>query len=460
MSQELAAIDLRPLWDDRRVLRNPHKGWYHHYYDNGLKRYGASLAEGDFLEDFPGLNHLYLRLAWSYLQPEENRFDWDVIDRVIEPWTAHGYRIAFRVTSKETSDGQAFATPEWVKNKGAKGEFFTHWGRTRAWEPDYGDPIFLDCLDRFHAAFAERYDAKPWLEYVDVGSYGDWGEGHTVPSSKRAWPVDVIRRHVEIYRRHYKHAVLMANDDFITVRPDTEESKRQLLDLFVKEGLAFRDDSVSVSIYSNGTRYNTLQAPALFEHFWPAQPIDLELDHYHATKENKTFRSGLPLLAATEDVHATYVGFHGDAREFLRENPDVAERLANKAGYWFFLRQANLPGSVQRGGAFPITLAWENRGCAPAYHRYVPVVRLTKTDDPGVSLSHRLERADCRKWAPGRVVEESATLAIPAGLPDGTYHIQVGLFEEAPIPRAIQIGFAKTIEDPEGFYTVAQVTIR
>ena len=29
--------DLRPLWDTERVLRNPYKGWYHHYYDNGTR---------------------------------------------------------------------------------------------------------------------------------------------------------------------------------------------------------------------------------------------------------------------------------------------------------------------------------------------------------------------------------------------------------------------------------------
>jgi hypothetical protein len=459
MSDASVKIDLRPLWDDRRVLRNPHKGWYHHYYDNGLKRYGASLASGDFLEDFPGLNHIYLRLAWSYLQPEENRFDWDVIDRIIEPWTAHGYRIAFRVTCKETSDSQTFATPEWVMKKGAKGQF-TEAYKTRTWEPDYGDPIFLEHLERFHAAFGARYATQPWLEYVDVGSYGDWGEGHTVPGSKRAWPVDVIRKHVEIYKRHYGGAVLMANDDFMTVRRDTEESKRQLLDLFVQEGLAFRDDSVSVSIYSNGTRYNTLQAPALFEAFWPTKPIDLELDHYRATKENKTFRAGLPLLAATEDAHATYVGFHGDAREFLGENPDLAERLANKAGYWVFVRDVTLPATVTRGEPLPITLAWENRGCAPAYHRYVPVVSLAKADDAKVGVSHRMEEADCRKWLPGCLTEESASLPIPADLPAGTYDVRIGLIEQTPMPRPIRLGFAQKVEAPEGFYTLTQVTVR
>ncbi|MBR5602382.1 MAG: hypothetical protein IKW24_07085, partial [Clostridia bacterium] len=31
-------VDLRLLVDDKTVLRNPHKGWFWHYIDNGYTR--------------------------------------------------------------------------------------------------------------------------------------------------------------------------------------------------------------------------------------------------------------------------------------------------------------------------------------------------------------------------------------------------------------------------------------
>jgi hypothetical protein len=181
------SILLKKFWDESKVCNNPHKGWYHHYYDNGLANYGSLLKEGDFLEDFPGLNHIYLRLAWSYLEPVEGEFHWDVIDRIIDPWVSKGYGIAFRITCKETTKDQIFAAPKWVMDAGAKGEYFSNpWSKGwKNWEPDYGDPIFLEKLENFHKAFAERYDRKPWVEYIDIGSYGDWGEGHTQVGSKR-----------------------------------------------------------------------------------------------------------------------------------------------------------------------------------------------------------------------------------------------------------------------------------
>ena len=47
-----AEIDLRPQWDDSLPLANPHKGWYHHSFDNTVEKY---LIENDVeLTSFPG----------------------------------------------------------------------------------------------------------------------------------------------------------------------------------------------------------------------------------------------------------------------------------------------------------------------------------------------------------------------------------------------------------------------
>jgi hypothetical protein len=60
------------------------------------------IARDSDLLDFPGMDHLYLRLAWAYLEPRE-RIRLGVIDRIIEKWTAQGLGIAFRISCKETS---------------------------------------------------------------------------------------------------------------------------------------------------------------------------------------------------------------------------------------------------------------------------------------------------------------------------------------------------------------------
>ncbi len=168
--------DLTPLHDAQRVLLNPHKGWYHHYPDNHIEKY--AIARDEDLLHFPGMDHLYIRVAWAYLEPQEGQFDWTVIDRLIDKWTAHGLGISFRISCRETSTDrieQQFATPRWVMEAGDKGGHYRMGqavGPEGPWEPVFDDPIFLAKLDRFLAAFAARYDGKPWLRYVDLGSIG------------------------------------------------------------------------------------------------------------------------------------------------------------------------------------------------------------------------------------------------------------------------------------------------
>ncbi|MBO4363436.1 MAG: hypothetical protein J5912_03540, partial [Clostridia bacterium] len=87
--------DLRAIADDRRILRNPHKGWYWHYIDNGYPRpnYRRDHDPADHLEDFPGLNHLYLRFDWGDIEKEEGVYDWSYIDSIMEEWSRYDYRF-------------------------------------------------------------------------------------------------------------------------------------------------------------------------------------------------------------------------------------------------------------------------------------------------------------------------------------------------------------------------------
>ena len=66
-SMSSSYIDLRNMADDKTVLKNPHKGWFYHYIDNGFGRenYRNMIHEGDHLEWFPGLQNIYLRFYWA-----------------------------------------------------------------------------------------------------------------------------------------------------------------------------------------------------------------------------------------------------------------------------------------------------------------------------------------------------------------------------------------------------------
>lgn len=453
------SIDLTEMWNSEKVLKNPHKGWYHHYYDNGLWGYGTK-SDSD-LDNFPGMNHLYLRLPWSNLEPEEGKFDWAVIDNVIDKWTAKGYSISFCITAKET--GITYATPEWVKDEGAKGTYYPIWG-VNAWEPDYGDPIFLVKLENFHKAFAARYDSKPWLEYVHIGSYGDWGEGHTSFSSQKSFPVDVLKKHIDIYKKYYMKSTLAIADGWVNDRRDNNGV--QLQDYILQNRITFKDDSVNGSYYVDTfpSTYS-VQSPELFDRVFLAKPAILELQHYIMQKKDKDWigvngsvKGGDLLKGAIDISHATFVGYHGYANEWLQENPTLAGKLANRMGYWYFLKSTELPISITRGRSTTFKLKWENQGVAPAYHSYK--LKLALKGTKGIYTQY-LTESNNKSWLPGTTIEETYSINVSRSLLAGNYKVAIALVEEENnISRPIELALKDQLKGSDNFYEIASIKIK
>ena len=98
--------------DTGEALVNPGMGWALHFYDNELDKYGSKLAPSDTVDDYPGLSVVYLRLAWSYIEPEEGKFNWSVVDTPAQRWIAKGKQVAFRFCC---TDVIPYSTPEWVE---------------------------------------------------------------------------------------------------------------------------------------------------------------------------------------------------------------------------------------------------------------------------------------------------------------------------------------------------------
>lgn len=161
-----------------RALINPQMGWTMHFYSNIITNYGSKLKPSDTLDDFPGLSCVYLRVPWSLLEPRENKFNWSLLDTPAQRWVDKGKQIALRISSTES--WMRWATPKWVHDAGAKGYNFTVGKGVDKdgpfWEPDYKDPVFLKKLDHFLAAMAKRYDGNPNVAFIDIGSFGVWGE--------------------------------------------------------------------------------------------------------------------------------------------------------------------------------------------------------------------------------------------------------------------------------------------
>lgn len=417
--------------DTGTALENPGLGWVFHYYDNVPAHYGSRLAPSDTLDDFPGLTVVYLRIPWSYLEPEEGRFDWAVLDTPAQRWIAKGKQVAFRFSCCES--WLRWATPEWVQQAGAKGyNFRPGQGVVEDgpfWEPDYDDPIFLAKLDHFLAAAAARYDGNPEVAFIDVGSFGVWGEGHTYASSLRPYSADTVRRHIDLYRKHFPHTLLAANDDFASQGRglETIEYARQ-------QGLTLRDDSILVQGGENAY-LNAAMAPA----FWPHVPVILESEHYGGSRDRGNWQDGSQYLQAVEDYHASYVSIHWWPREFLDENRDLVDRINRRLGYRLQLVEASWPTVVPRDGVLRFTAQWRNAGVAPCLPGGYPAVTLKDAAGGivGVFVDEGFDVRALPVGSPGEAEAriQEASLALPFNLKCGAFDVYVSVGTQTGTPR-------------------------
>ena len=434
--------NLTPVADKYSPLKNPDKGWYIHYYDNNITKYGVGLKAKDAVKMVPCLDHIYLRLAWSYLEPKEGEFNWQIIDKVIDEYTAEGVKISFRITCKETDENNKFATPKWVKDLGAKGTMMDN-----AWEPDYGDPIFLEKLDNFHKAFAERYDSRDDVIYVDVGSYGDWGEGHTASSSKKDWSWDTIKAHFDIYKNHYKNTQIVISDDFVGSR-GTSEGKSEIKQYVLDNGWTYRDDSVGVQWFVD-TYGEKLRSPDLFESVMDTYPTVLELEHYHWNVETGNWKNGKYFLSAMEQANSTYGGFHGYPADFIKDNPKLAKEIGNKLGYWYFIDNITLNSDDAN---IYIYIKWQNKGVSKAYNKYD--FNIILTDSENNEKVYTQTDFDNTQILPDKEYLSNHTIS-KADLNSGKYTLKIAMKKG---DEKVYLALANIMEQ-DGVYTIGDFEI-
>ncbi len=379
---------LKPI-DNKKALVNPDMGWTMHYYSNIITNYGSKLEPSDTLDDFPGLSTVYLRVPWSFIELEEGKFNWELLDTPAQRWIDKGKRVAFRISAEES--WMKFATPEWVKKAGAKG-FELERENHGIWEPKFDDPVFLEKVENFVAEMAKRYDGKPYVDFVDVGHFGMWGEGHTVTTTNIDYPLEVKKKHIDIYLKYFKNTLLCISDDY--AGPFKPGASFPITDYALSKGVTIRDDSIMVQPPPKSWIHAEMA-----QKFWPELPVILEHQHYGSSVKEGAWDKDL-FLKSVEEYHASYMSIHWWPRIFLEENRDVIDKINLRMGFRLQLKEVSWPEKVQVGEGFTIQSEWSNVGVAPCYKGGFPC--FTIKDEKGGIVSVLVdEQFDFRKLQVG-----------------------------------------------------------
>lgn len=387
--------------DTGEALVNPMMGWTMHFYSNIPTNYGSQLAPSDTLDDFPGLSTVYLRVPWSFIEPEEGKFNWALLDTPAQRWIDKGKYVAFRITCSE--NWTQYATPEWVKDAGAKGSHYVFGegpcdDESRPWDPDYEDPVYREKLENFLREMGRRYDGNPNVAFVDVGTYGMWGEAHTmmsvpVPPEKN---LEIVRWHIDLHKKYFPDTLLCISDD--AAGHNVPGANLPETDYAFGQGVSLRDDSIMVQPPPNSWYHAELA-----QQFWPTLPVILEHEHYGGSKARNAWSAEL-MKKAVEDYHAAFMSIHWWPRIELEENRELIDEVNRRLGYRLQLRRISWPREIKIGQWFDIESEWANAGVTPCYPG--GSMTLTLKDAQGGIVSVLAERRfDMRTLQPAVVGE-------------------------------------------------------
>jgi len=437
-------------------LVNPDQGW-------GLwagPRYftGKPMSFEDntsaFGDDAPLFSWILIDWMWSDLEPQEGKYEWKELDRILDYWSARGKQVYLRVWVTDDSgwDGAPGneVCPEWLWKGGAKFHEYKGEGNSRKREPDYADEsytrVYLPKLKNFLQALAAKYDGpESAVSMWGVMGFGNWGEWHTL-WSHYPWPDREMKRAtlskiVNLYAKTFRKPKIVAfvyDSDQAEVKTLDEFLYRQALDVAVSKGFGMARHG-----FIDGL---SLVDRLAMEKYWRQTPIFGEGDwSYRAMRKDNshgTFQENEELFA---EWHVNWGHFYTDAESYKREAQEDRATLeqglkANGLGYRLLPVSASWPEELPAGNLLLLRTTWVNRNAGRCFVRYP--LRIYLTDAHGsVKFSGQDGAFDETTWVKGETYPVTSIVSIPRNLPPGEYDVRIALTDEKQTPR-IRLGIA------------------
>ena len=206
-------------------LTNPHKGftvpteaaWT---FDPGFE-YGPHGSLNNGAWDLVTYGSGYQQ--WNKLNPAKGVYDWSELEELLDALSAHNMGYALRVfpyspsfirddgTPEENYDW----TPKYVYEEGAKKITARYKdNNANAAVPVWDDSVYLHYAKEFATALAAKYDGDPRIEYIDVRSFGEWGEWHVSNLDGSHMPsVEIQKDMLKHYASVFKKSLLVLPSD-------------------------------------------------------------------------------------------------------------------------------------------------------------------------------------------------------------------------------------------------------
>lgn len=384
------------------LITNPGQGWL------GSGRFPSTVQ--------------YLRMQWDVLEPARGVYDWSLIDNAIARLDKKkGASIGIRIMTCSSHSPGKYATPKWVFDEGAKGTDYYAGGNGPAggeyiWriEPIYDDPVFMKRHAEFLKALGERYRDNPDISVIDIGSYGNWGEWHTVSNQSSPVPsADVLKKYVDMYVEAFptKRMVFMTDADNILPYA-----------LAASPNIGLRRDGIGSpkleQEWAGSDRY--AHVPDMGE-VWKRAPVIFEWwgDYNYLMNMGWSFENAIEFMLKN---HVSLI--NDNIGTVPQDKMYLIDKVSKLAGARIILRELTHARTVKQGESLEFKFKLSNIGVAKIYDDYL--LRFYLYDARG-AIVHQFDGInDPNDWITGDY-ELKETLTLPATLPKGTYKLGFAL---------------------------------
>lgn len=361
---------------------NPHKGFC--VTTEGLWNfvpeweYSAVGALGNKAWDVVSHGCGYQR--WNKLNPAKGVYDWTDFEKLLNALAERGLGYGLRVfpyaspmgrKNNYTVESDYDWTPSFVYEEGAKKDYAKMKDGGVEYTlavPRWDDSIYIQAAKDFAAALAAKYDGDPRLEYIDIRTFGNWGEWHISHFDGSQMPsYEVQIDMLEYYASLFKKTLLVLPSDgkgpALTRAMELGIAKRD--DGLI--GTPWREDSLAVfykaGLPTIGENISTYEIMLTYDNVIPGGYLRWTVDRW----KEVIYRSHMTYYVLDQDNNAGY--------QFYLDNKEDTDSISKVLGYNFSISKAELV-TVTRGANAPggadetshtLNITVKNTGLAPCF---------------------------------------------------------------------------------------------
>ena len=379
----------------------------------------------------------YQRYNWSVIEKEEGVYDFSMIKAAAEKAKNDpDGRGTFSFGIRCVVQGVDHAYPAYLDAK--MGSWKSE--KMKCWVPDWNNAYFLERLDALVAAMGKEFNNDPRIGYVEIRSFGNWGEWHLSRFELPVAPVTeitpaTIHQLIDSYVKAFPDKqLIMLSDNAIGL-----EHAMSIENL--KYPIGWRRDSWCHLVFLNLLKSTAL--PKTIDR-WKTAPVIFEA--YGNSKNDLSIA-----MTQVQKFHASSIGNGniGKWDEVSENGKDTILTCVKATGYRYVLRNVNCSSQVIAGKMFQIKSEWSNVGVAPIYTHWDVTYSLVEKLSGNIVWSAK-SKLNLKTLLPSLDVVSKMDLPvlvddqfeIPATLPKGKYNLELSVVDPTnyftPLKLAIQ----------------------